>query len=186
MTNSFTQYVFVVYLTFPSSSQEHEPKHARSYGRFIEIQNNLWGKKLLRIKASIFLEVVLAIETGVLQENIFEAYRGEPSKSITSKGCQVKPGGLEDAVSCPSGGVLGQSPLTKIYFLRPIKSIQIWWFSSSFFSSFLFLSGHWKTSNLQNKHYKLQPRANMKQHYQLSLCFTSSNAKPISCFHMLL
>ena len=46
--------VFVIYLTFPSSSQEHQPRHhnsinTRSYGRYIQIKSNLRRKKLHRM-----------------------------------------------------------------------------------------------------------------------------------------
>ena len=42
--------------------------NAGSYGRFLEIRHNLRRKKLHRIKASIFLEVILAIEN--LEEKV--------------------------------------------------------------------------------------------------------------------
>ena len=43
--------LFVAYLTFQSSNQEHQPGmttvfHARPYDRFIEIQSSLRNKKL--------------------------------------------------------------------------------------------------------------------------------------------
>ena len=37
--------------------------HAWKYGRFIDVQSNLWRKKLHRtIKTQVFLEAVLAIK----------------------------------------------------------------------------------------------------------------------------
>ena len=55
--------VFVAYLTIPSgktSSDMTTVFHARPYGRFIEIQSNLWRKKLHSTnQGSIFLETVL-------------------------------------------------------------------------------------------------------------------------------
>ena len=49
--------VFVDYLTFPSSSYKHQPRHdtviqVRMYGRFIGIQTNLRRKNLHRINQS--------------------------------------------------------------------------------------------------------------------------------------
>ena len=54
--------IFVAYPAIPSSNQEHQPRHDRSvpymaiilwpYGRFIEIQSNLWIKKLHRTNHS--------------------------------------------------------------------------------------------------------------------------------------
>ena len=50
-------FVFLTYLTFPSSSQEHQPRHGniiscKAYGRFIEITSNLRRKKLHRTNLS--------------------------------------------------------------------------------------------------------------------------------------
>ena len=60
--------VFVAYLTIQIATRSTSLGittviHAWTYGRFIEIQSNLRRKKFTeQIKASIFLEAVLAIE----------------------------------------------------------------------------------------------------------------------------
>ena len=68
---------------------------------------------------------------GVIQENNFGVGRGYPSEHNASDASYFQRGSL------------GAEPLYQkvLGFLRPIdiglKSIQIWWFSSSFFSIFL-------------------------------------------------
>ena len=74
-----------------------------------------------------------------------------------------------------------------------LKSIRIWWFSSSFFSSIsltFFLLWHWKTSNLVEQaientvKYKYEIAQLPLLPTWLSLCFTLNNTKLISCFHV--
>ena len=89
--------------------------------------------------------------------------------------------------------VLSQKFFGFLRFMDWLKSIQIWWFSSSFFSSIsltFFLLWHWKTSNLVEQaientvKYKYEIAQLPLLPTWLSLCFTLNNTKLISCFHV--
>ena len=95
------------------------------------------------LKIQIFSEVYLPSRTSMIMRffgKIVGVGRGKSSKPNPSKVSQVQLGGLGVLYAAPVGGVLGQSPLTKIVSLSKVpqiglKSIHIWWYSSSFCSS---------------------------------------------------
>ena len=108
----------------------------------------------LILKIPILLEVFLPSRTymvqqirqcvltqGVIQENNLGVGRGESSNPNPKELNQAQLGGLEVLQAAPAEDVLGRSLLTKTLWLSNVlqtglKSIHIWWYSSSFFPLF--------------------------------------------------